>query len=82
MAGIKQGGWAEEPLVAGHGQEGSHCSQGQGIRLKKLNEGSRIFLLLLALLRHYAKQKYPTVSIDVKLGHRCKGHKGQALWLS
>ena len=47
MAGIKQGGRAEEPLVAGHGQEGSHCSQGQGIRLKKLNEGSRIFLLLV-----------------------------------
>ena len=47
MAGIKQGGRAEEPLVSGHGQEGSHCSQGQGIMLKKLNEGSQIFLLLV-----------------------------------
>ena len=50
MAGIKQGGLAEEPLVTGHGQEGSHCSlstQGQGIRLQKLNEGSQIFLLLV-----------------------------------
>ena len=35
--GIKLGGRAEEPLVTGHGQDGSHCSlstQGQGIKLQ------------------------------------------------
>ena len=33
------------------------------------------------LLRHYAKWALTPRSLNVKLGLRCKGHKGQAVWL-
>ena len=34
------------------------------------------------LLRHYAKRALTPRSLNVKLGRRCKGHKGRAGWLA
>ena len=34
------------------------------------------------LLRHYAKRALTPRSLNVKLGPRCKGHKGRAVWLA
>ena len=34
------------------------------------------------LLRHYAKRALTPRSLNVKLGPRQKGHKGQAVWLA
>ena len=34
------------------------------------------------LLRHYAKRALTPRSLNVKLGPRRKGHKGQAVWLA
>ena len=34
------------------------------------------------LLRHYAKRELTPQLVDMKLGHRWKGHKGRAGWLS
>ena len=39
-------------------------------------------LTFKTLLRHYAKQTLTQRSLNMKLGLRCKGHKGRAVWLA